>query len=152
MQDHDAASDRLPDRHCHSFLYTSGCRGGNQILSETGFLKIDAGSLPVSTWTGIFLPVTGTGATITYGAYLGKNQNIPKSAASIAFFDTMVAMIAGFAILPAVFAFGFSPESGPSLMFQTLPAVFDETAGGKIFGVVFFVLVLFAAVSTSIAF
>lgn len=94
----------------------------------------------------------GTGATITYGAYLGKEQNIVKSAGSIAFFDTLVAMIAGFAILPAVFAFGFDPESGPSLMFQTLPTVFGEMPGGKIFAVIFFILVLFAAISTSIAF
>lgn len=61
-------------------------------------------------------------------------------------------MIAGFAILPAVFAFGFDPESGPSLMFQTLPTVFGEMPGGRIFGVIFFVLVLFAGVSTSIAY
>lgn len=61
-------------------------------------------------------------------------------------------MLAGFAILPAVFAFGFDPESGPSLMFQTLPTVFGEMPGGQIFGVIFFILVLFAAATTSIAY
>ena len=61
-------------------------------------------------------------------------------------------MLAGFAILPAVFAFGFDPESGPSLMFQTLPTVFGEMPGGQLFGVIFFILVLFAAATTSIAF
>ena len=129
-----------------------GAGEGIKFFLKPDFSKLTPGAFLSALGQVFFSLSLGTGATITYGAYLGKNQNIPKSAASIAFFDTMVAMIAGFAILPAVFAFGFSPESGPSLMFQTLPAVFDEMAGGKIFGVVFFVLVLFAAVSTSIAF
>lgn len=129
-----------------------GAGEGIKFFLKPDFSKLKPGVFLSALGQVFFSLSLGTGATITYGAYLGKDQNIPKSAASIAFFDTMVAMIAGFAILPAVFAFGFSPKSGPSLMFQTLPAVFDELAGGKIFGVVFFVLVLFAAISTSIAF
>lgn len=121
------------------------------------FLKPDFGKLTpevvLAALGQVFFSLSlGTGATITYGAYLGKDQKIVKSAGSIAFFDTLVAMIAGFAILPAVFSFGFDPESGPSLMFQTLPTVFGEMPGGRIFGVIFFILVLFAAVSTSIAY
>ena len=129
-----------------------GAMDGISFFLKPDFSKLTPGACLSALGQVFFSLSLGTGATITYGAYLGKDQNIPKSAASIAFFDTAIAMIAGFAILPAVFAFGFSPESGPSLMFQTLPAVFGEMAGGKIFGFVFFILVLFAAISTSIAY
>lgn len=129
-----------------------GAEKGIEFFLKPDFSKLTPGAFLAALGQVFFSLSLGTGATITYGAYLGKDQKIVKSAGSIAFFDTLVAMIAGFAILPAVFAFGFDPESGPSLMFQTLPTVFGEMPGGKIFGVIFFVLVLFAAVSTSIAY
>ena len=129
-----------------------GASAGIEFFLKPDFSKLTPGAFLSALGQVFFSLSLGTGATITYGAYLGKDQKIVKSAGSIAFFDTLVAMIAGFAILPAVFAFGFDPESGPSLMFQTLPTVFGEMPGGKIFGVIFFILVLFAAVSTSIAY
>lgn len=129
-----------------------GSMEGIKFFLKPDFSKVTPGVFLAALGQVFFSLSLGTGATITYGAYLDKKQNIVKSAASIAFFDTMVAMIAGFAILPAVFAFGFKPESGAKLMFQTLPAVFDELPAGRVFGVVFFVLVFFAAISTSIAF
>lgn len=116
------------------------------------FSKLTSGAFLAALGQVFFSLSLGTGATITYGAYLAKDQNVVKNAGTIAFFDTAVAMIAGFAILPAVFAFGFDPESGQGLMFQTLPTIFGQMTAGKIFGVIFFVLVLFAAVSTSIAY
>lgn len=121
------------------------------------FLKPDFSRLTPGAFLGalgqVFFSLSlGTGATITYGAYLGKDQKITNSAVCIAGCDTLVAMLAGFAILPAVFAFGFDPESGPSLIFQTLPTVFGEMPGGRFFGVFFFILVLFAAATTSIAY
>lgn len=129
-----------------------GAGAGIEFFLKPDFSKLTPDAFLQALGQVFFSLSLGTGATITYGAYLGKDQKIVKSAGSIAFFDTLVAMIAGFAILPAVFAFGFDPESGPSLMFQTLPTVFGEMPGGKIFGLIFFVLVLFAAVSTSIAY
>lgn len=129
-----------------------GAGEGIEFFLKPDFSKLTPGAVLAALGQVFFSLSLGTGATITYGAYLGKDQKIIKSAGSIAFFDTMVAMIAGFAILPAVFAFGFDPESGPSLMFQTLPTVFGEMPGGTAFGVIFFILVLFAAVSTSIAY
>lgn len=130
----------------------SGAMAGIEFFLKPDFSKLTPAAFLNALGQVFFSLSLGTGATITYGAYLGKDQNIVKSAGSIAFFDTLVAMIAGFAILPAVFAFGFDPESGLSLMFQTLPTVFGEMTGGKIFAVIFFILVLFAAISTSIAF
>ena len=129
-----------------------GAAAGIEFFLKPDFSKLTPQAFLNALGQVFFSLSLGTGATITYGAYLGKDQRIVRSAGSIAFFDTLVAMIAGFAILPAVFAFGFDPQSGPSLMFQTLPMVFGEMAGGKIFGVIFFVLVFFAAISTSIAF
>lgn len=129
-----------------------GAGAGIEFFLKPDFSKLTPGAFLAALGQVFFSLSLGTGATITYGAYLGKDQKIVRSAGYIAFFDTLVAMIAGFAILPAVFAFGFDPESGPSLMFQTLPTVFGEMPGGAVFGIIFFILVLFAAVSTSIAY
>ncbi len=93
----------------------------------------------------------GMGAMITYGSYLSKDENLVSSSFQIPLLDTAVALLAGLAILPAVFSFGFSPEQGPGLLFVTLPAVFDAMPLGGVFGFLFFVLVLFAAVTSSIS-
>lgn len=93
----------------------------------------------------------GMGAMITYGSYLSKEENLVTSSFQIPLLDTAAALLAGLAILPAVFSFGFSPEQGPGLLFITLPAVFDAMPLGTIFGFLFFVLVLFAAVTSSIS-
>ncbi|WMJ22083.1 sodium-dependent transporter [Paludicola sp. MB14-C6] len=93
----------------------------------------------------------GMGAIITYGSYLNKEVNLQKSAFIIPTLDTLVAVLAGFAILPAVFAFGFKPTAGPGLLFETLPKVFESMPFGVIFGVLFFVLVFFAAITSSVS-
>lgn len=95
----------------------------------------------------------GAGATIVYGSYLQGKENIITSSYSIPILDTSVALLAGFAILPAVFAFGFKPSQGPGLLFVTLPSIFESFGpiGGRIFGILFFILVLCAAFTTSVA-
>ena len=92
------------------------------------------------------------GIMITYGSYMKKDINLEKSVSQIEFFDTAIAFLAGLMIIPAVFA--FNPEKigkGPGLMFETLPEVFEFMPGGAIIGMVFFVLVLFAALTSSIS-
>lgn len=91
------------------------------------------------------------GITITYGSYLGEHENIPRSCASVAGLDTVIALMAGVAIFPAVFSFGLEPGQGPGLIFGTLPKVFSSIAGGPFFALVFFALVFFAAVTSAIA-
>ena len=94
------------------------------------------------------------GIMITYGSYMKKDVSIEKSVRQIELFDTGIAFIAGFMIVPAVVAFegvGAMDKSGPGLMFQTLPKVFGEMFGGEIIGLLFFVLVLFAALTSSIS-
>lgn len=93
----------------------------------------------------------GMGAMITYGSYLSKNENLQKSSVIITALDSVVAILAGFAILPAVFALGFKPSAGPGLLFETLPKVFKEMPLGNVFGIIFFALVFFAAVTSLVA-
>ncbi len=95
------------------------------------------------------------GIMITYGSYMKKDVNLESSVKQIEIFDTGIAFLAGLMIIPAVFAFsGGTPEAlgkGPSLMFVTLPKVFENMFGGTIIGVLFFLLVLFAALTSSIS-
>ena len=95
------------------------------------------------------------GIMITYGSYMKKDVKLESSVKQIELFDTGIAFLAGLMIIPGVFAFsGGTPESlskGPSLMFETLPKVFDSMVGGEFIGAAFFVMVLFAALTSSIS-
>ena len=93
------------------------------------------------------LSLAGSGMVV-YGSYLKKNVDIPNSAKNTAFFDTLAAMLAALVVIPAVFAFGLDPQSGPPLLFITLPAVFKEMAGGQLFAVLFFISLIFAAITS----
>ena len=87
----------------------------------------------------------------TYGAYMRADQDLPRSARVVALADTGVGIVAGLAIFPIVFAMGLAPGGGPTLMFQTLPLAFHGMPGGAIFGLFFFLLAFFAAITSSIA-
>ena len=95
------------------------------------------------------------GIMITYGSYMKKDVNLEKSVRQIEIFDTGIAFFAGLMIVPAVFAFSGGDEAalgkGPGLMFITLPKVFESMKGGSIIGAAFFLLVLFAALTSSIS-
>ncbi|HAY05921.1 MAG TPA: sodium-dependent transporter [Hyphomonas sp.] len=93
----------------------------------------------------------GVGLMITYGAYLDRETNIPRASGIIAASDTFVALIAGFAIFPIVFAAGLDPAGGPSLFFVSMPVAFEAIPGGEYFAIVFFSLALFAAFTSSIS-
>ena len=95
------------------------------------------------------LSITGSGMII-YGSYLNKKENIVHSAIMTAVLDTCAAMLAGFAIIPAVFAFGMDPASGPPLMFITIPKIFSKMPMGQLFGAFFFASVLFAGITSLI--
>ncbi|WP_300392374.1 sodium-dependent transporter [Fusobacterium sp.] len=89
-------------------------------------------------------------ALLVYGSYLDKDIDIPSSVLHTCILDTCAALLAGFIIIPAAFAFGFKPDAGPSLLFITIPAVFSQITGGKILGIVFFLSIIFAAVSSAV--
>lgn len=93
----------------------------------------------------------GIGAMAIFGSYLEKNNTLLGEAVNVAILDTFVAFTAGLIIFPACFAFGVNPDSGPSLIFITLPNVFIEMPGGRVWGALFFIFMSFAAFSTVIA-
>lgn len=93
----------------------------------------------------------GAGTMITYGSYLDKQAHLPSLTFRIAILDTMVALLAGLAIFPAVFSAGISADAGPGLVFQSVPLVFAQLPFGYILGIVFFLLLSFAALTSSIS-
>lgn len=93
----------------------------------------------------------GIGAMEIFGSYLGKEKKLGGEAISVMVLDTIVALTAGFIIIPACFSFGVQPDSGPSLLFITLPNLFNQMAGGRIWGSMFFIFMSFAALSTIVA-
>ncbi len=95
------------------------------------------------------LSITGSGM-IVYGTYLSKTEDIPKASIRTAFFDTVAAMMAALAIMPAVFAFNIEPNAGPPLMFITLPNIFRQMPMGQFFSALFFLSVAFAGITSLI--
>lgn len=93
----------------------------------------------------------GVAAMITYASYLSKKEKIVSSALNVAGMNIAISLLAGLVIFPAVFALGFSPTEGPGLVFIMIPAVFEQLPLGSILLIVFFILLLFATVTSSIA-
>lgn len=93
----------------------------------------------------------GMGSMAIFGSYIDKNRSLLGESLSISILDTFVAFTAGLIIIPACFAYNLEPGAGPSLIFQTLPNIFKEMTGGRIWGSLFFLFMIFAAVSTVVA-
>lgn len=93
----------------------------------------------------------GMGALLTYGSYMSRKESIPQSSVSIVVLDTLIALLAGFMIFPAVFAFGMQPDQGPSLIFNLIPLIFNHIPGGAFFRVIFFILLSLAALTSTIS-
>lgn len=93
----------------------------------------------------------GIGAMAIFGSYIDKKRTLLGESVNIAILDTFVAFVSGLIIFPTCFAFGISPDMGPSLIFITLPNIFNSMAGGRIWGTLFFVFMTFAAFSTILA-
>ncbi|HDD72734.1 MAG TPA: sodium-dependent transporter [Candidatus Aenigmarchaeota archaeon] len=93
----------------------------------------------------------GFGIMLTYGSYLDRREDVPKSVLVIAGADTLIAILAGFIIFPVVFSFGFNPAAGPELAFITLPKIFSVMFLGQIFGAAFFFLLFIGAVTSAIS-
>ncbi|MDO5017724.1 MAG: sodium-dependent transporter [Lagierella massiliensis] len=93
----------------------------------------------------------GMGIIVTFGSYMSKEDDLAKTALKISIMDTLVALLAGFVIFPAVFSFGLEPSQGAGLVFISLPNVFGNMPGGRIFATLFFVLLAFAALTSTIS-
>ncbi len=128
-----------------------GAMAGVEYLLKPDFSKLNLSVVLAALGQVFFSLSLGMGVIITYGSYLGKNESLPESSFFIPAIDTAVALLAGLTILPAVFALGFDPAGGPGLIFITLPGVFAKMPLGSFFAILFFLLVLFAAVTSSIS-
>lgn len=128
-----------------------GSSEGIAFLLEPDLSKISPVVLLTAMGHAFFTLSVGMGAMITYGSYLSKDHDLPASSIQVAGMDTLVAVAAGFAIFPALFAFGMDPAEGPGLIFVTLPVVFHQIPGGALFASIFFFLFLMAALTSSIS-
>jgi neurotransmitter:Na+ symporter, NSS family len=126
-------------------------RQGFNFLFSVDFSKITANAVLIAVGQAFFSVSVGIGALMTYGAYLPKNISIPRMSCLIAGADTLVAVLAGLAIFPIVFAYGLEPSEGPGLIFVTLPIAFGQMPGGTFIGTLFFLLLAFAALTSSIS-
>ncbi|MCF8357799.1 MAG: sodium-dependent transporter [Prolixibacteraceae bacterium] len=124
---------------------------GLKFLFNPDFSKIGPSTILIALGQAFFSLSIGMGTLITYGSYMKRNENLGSSATSVVFADTLIAILAGVAIFPAVFAFGISPASGPDLVFLTLPNIFARMGGGFIFGLLFFFLLVVAALTSTIS-
>jgi len=122
-----------------------------EILNGVQSCSFDGGPMLVAMGHAFFTLSLGMGAIMVYGSYMPKNSSITASATMIAVLDTLVALVAGMAIFPIVFANGLEPGSGPGLIFQTLPIAFGAMPGGHLFGTMFFILLVFAAWTSGIS-
>ena len=110
------------------------------------------GSLVFDAMTHAFFTLSlGIGCMQIFGSYIKKDSTLVKESISVVILDTLVALLAGIIIIPACFSYGVNPDAGPSLIFITLPNVFNHMKSGKIWGTAFFIFMAFAALSTIIA-
>lgn len=131
-----------------------GAREGLVFLFRPDFSTIKAAPLKIiveALGQAFFSLSIGMGTLITYGSYIRKKENLANTAVNVAFADTFIAIIAGLAIFPAVFAFGINPDSGPELVYITLPVIFQNMSGGLIWAFMFFLLLCFAAITSTIS-
>jgi NSS family neurotransmitter:Na+ symporter len=132
-------------------LSLNGSLEGVKFLFKPDFSKITSGTVLLALGLSFFKLSLGMGTMTKYGSYIGEEQSLPATAIRVALADTLVSILAGLAIFPAVFAFGFKPQMGPQLLFVTIPMVFSKMIGGNILVIVFFVLVLLATTTATIS-
>lgn len=130
---------------CAVSLSLEQAGAGLAFLFKPDFSRITTAAVLTAMGLAFFKLSIGMGTMMTYGSYFGKNQNIPVTAFRVMCADMTVSLLAGIAIFPAVFTFGFAPAAGPSLVFITLPAVFAQIPFGQVLMVAFFVLTGVAA-------
>ena len=128
-----------------------GAAKGVEYLFNPDFSKINGKSIAAALGQAFFSLSLGFGTIMTYASYVSKKENIMFQSTATAVSDLLFALIAGIAIMPAVFAFGLNPQSGPGLVFETLPFVFGQMPGGAMVAILFFLALLVAALTSSIS-
>lgn len=136
---------------CIRSVTLPGSAEGLAFLFKPDFSKLTSDAVLGALGQAFFSLSLGMGTLITYGSYIGKSNNLPGTVVQVSVADTLIAIMAGVAIFPAVFAFGIDPAEGPGLVFITLPNIFQQMPGGYFFALIFFVLLAVAALTSSIS-
>jgi len=136
---------------CIRSLTLEGSREGLRFLFYPDFTKINSKVILEALGQAFFSLSIGMGTLITYGSYIRKNDNLATSSLFVVIADTSVAVLAGIAIFPAVFALGGSPASGTGLVFVVLPGIFQKMPMGEVFALLFFLLLAVAALTSTIS-
>jgi len=132
-------------------LFLPGAMKGVVWFMHPDFSKITVKVVLDAMAQAFFSLSLGMGAMLTYGSYLSKKDNILRCGVWVVAADTLIAVLAGFMVFPAVFALGGKPGAGPNLIFEVLPTVFDKMPGGAIVGAVFFFLLGVAALTSTVS-
>ncbi len=136
---------------CVRSVTLEGAGGGLAFLFKPDFSKITTRTVLEALGQAFFSLSIGMGTLITYSSYINKKEPLGSISFSVAFADTLIAVMAGIAIFPAVFAFGIEPGSGEGLVYITLPNIFQQMVGGYIFSLLFFLLLGVAALTSTIS-
>ncbi len=128
-----------------------GAGAGLEFLFKPDFSKVTAGTFLAALGQAFFSLSVGAGTIMTYASYVAKRESIIGLSVQTALSDTLFAIIAGLAIMPAVFAFGISPGEGPGLVFITLPNIFAQLPFGYVLAIIFFLALFIAAITSSIS-
>ena len=124
---------------------------GVRFLFAPDFSKVTAATFLAAMGQAFFSLSIGMGCVMAYGAYLPQTISIPATSALVVLADTALALLSGLVVFPVVFANGLDPSAGPDLVFRALPLSFGNMPGGSLFGAMFFVVVTFAALTSSIS-
>lgn len=128
-----------------------GAAAGLEFYLKPDFSKITPAAITTAMGQAFFSLSLGIGGILTYGSYLSKKESIVHSSVYIALLDTMIALLAGLMIFPALFAFGQQPNEGPTLIFMVLPEIFKQLPLGNLIGAGFFVMIVIAALTSTIS-
>lgn len=136
---------------CVNSLMMPGAKAGLSFLFNPDFDKITPSVILSAMGQAFFSLSLGLGTMMTYGSYFQKDTPLVKSATTTALLDSLIAILAGVIIFPAVFSFGVSPEQGPTLVFEILPSIFNHLPGSIIWSSLFFLLLVIASLSSTIS-
>jgi len=136
---------------CIRSITLPGATAGIKFLFKPDFSKLNIQSILMALGQAAFSLSIGMGALITYGSYIKKDTPLISTSVQIAFADTLISILSGVMIFPALFALGQSPAGGPKLVFIILPKIFQSMPGGYIFAIVFFILLAVAALTSTIS-
>ena len=136
---------------CIRAVTLPGAAKGLEFLFKPDFSKITWSVILEALGQAAFSLSIGMGALITYGSYINKDNNLSKTAIQVSLADTLIAILAGVMIFPAVFALGMDPQAGPGLVFQVLPELFMKMPGGYYFSIIFFILLAVAALTSTVS-